>query len=263
MADVVLPSAQWAEEDGTMTNLEGRVLLRKRVFPPPPAVKTDLELLSELAGRLGAASHFPTSAPREVFDELRRATAGGVADYAGISYERIEREDGVFWPCPSADHPGTARMFSERFPTPTGRARFHAVTHKAPAEERSAAFPLFLTTGRLLSQYQSGTQTRRIERLTEPVPEPTVDVHPRTAARLGITAGQLVDVTTARGTARFRARLSPGLREDTIFLPFHWSGAQSANRLTNPALDPMSRMPEFKVCAASLTSLVNEGEQVR
>ena len=261
LADVVLPSAQWAEETGTMTNLEGRVLLRKRAFSPPLGVKSDIEILSALAGRLGASQYFSISEPREVFEELRRATAGGPADYSGISYERIEAEDGVFWPCPAVDRPGSARVLTERFATPNGRARFHAVVHSAPAEVRSEDFPLFLTTGRLLAQYQSGTQTRRIDALTAAVPEPTLDVHPRTAGRLAISAGQLVDVTSLRGQARFRARLTPALREDTVFLPFHWGGEQSANRLTNAALDPTSRMPEFKVCAVRLTPVLNnEGE---
>jgi assimilatory nitrate reductase catalytic subunit len=258
MADVVLPVAQWAEEEGTMTNLEGRIILRRRAFPPPPGVKTDLEILTALALRLGAGSYFPTSDNRVIFDELRCVTRGAPADYSGVTYARLEADAGIFWPCPSEDHPGTPRLFADRFSTPSGRARFHAVAHGAPAEQRSDEFPLFLTTGRILAHYQSGTQTRRLERLRDGAAEPLVEMHPRTAGRHGIAAGQLVELTTPRGRATFRARLTPSLREDTVFVPFHWSGDQSANRLTNTALDPTSRMPEFKVCAVRLAAVSTE-----
>ena len=156
LANVVLPSAQWAEEDGTMTNLEGRVILRRRAFDPPEGVRTDIDIMCALASRFDIGSRFSFCSSEEVFDELRRATAGGVADYSGISYARIDAEDGVFWPCTAADHPGTPRLFVERFPTPSGRARFHAVQHQPPADERNATYPLHLTTGRVLAHYQSG-----------------------------------------------------------------------------------------------------------
>ena len=139
-ADVVFPTTQWAEEEGTMTNLEGRVIRRRRAAPPPDGVRDDLQLLSAIATRLGRGSYFPTD-PREVFDELRRASAGGIADYSGISYERIEAERGVFWPCPGEGHPGTARLFADRFPTPDGRARFIRVDHRNPSEIPSGSIP--------------------------------------------------------------------------------------------------------------------------
>jgi assimilatory nitrate reductase catalytic subunit len=263
MADVVLPAAQWAEEAGTMTNLEGRVILRRAAFAPPAAVRTDLDIISALAARLGHARRFPTADPRVVFDELRRATAGAPADYSGITYERLEQGDGIFWPCPSASHPGTPRMFAATFSTRNGRARFHPTPVSAPAEERSRDFPLFLTTGRVLAHYQSGTQTRRIERLKEAASEPFVEIHPRTATRLQLTDGQLVELATRRGRARFRLKVTAGVREDTVFAPFHWSGEQSANRLTNAALDPTSRMPEFKVCAVRIDALSADGAAQR
>jgi assimilatory nitrate reductase catalytic subunit len=251
-ADVVLPTAQWAEEEGTMTNLEGRVLLRRRAQTPPEGVLTDAEVLVALAERLGRGQSFPTSAPRAIFDELRRASAGGVADYAGITYERIAAEGGVFWPCPAEDHPGTPRLFQERFATPDGRARFHAVTHRPAAEEPDDAYPLYLTTGRVMAQYQSGTQTRRVKALAETAPEAFVEIHPALARHFGIADGDRVRVVTRRGDAEVRARLTQTIRQDTLFMPFHWGGKASANRLTNPALDPISRMPEFKVCAARI-----------
>jgi assimilatory nitrate reductase catalytic subunit len=256
LADVVLPSAQWAEEDGTMTNLEGRVILRRRAAEPPPEVRTDLEILGALAARLGRAHRLGSTEPEAVFDELRRATAGGVADYAGISYERLSAGESLFWPCPSVDHPGSPYLFAERFATPSGRARFVPVRHGEPAEEPDEAFPLYLTTGRVMSQYQSGTQTRRVERLARLAPEPTVEIHPVAAQRARIADGARVTLSSRRGAAVARARLTREIREDTVFVAFQWGGAGSINRLTNPALDPTSRMPEFKVCAVRVEPYV-------
>ncbi|MBV8869357.1 MAG: molybdopterin oxidoreductase family protein [Acetobacteraceae bacterium] len=250
-ADVVLPVAQWAEEEGTMTNLEGRVILRRRAKMPPPGVRTDLAVLSGLADRLGCGGGFPTE-PRAVFEEFRRATAGGAADYAGLTWERIEGEQGVFWPCPSEGHPGTERLFLERFATPDGRAVFHPVRHRAAAEEPDDTYPLFLTTGRVLAHYQTGAQTRRVPELAAAEPEPFVEIHPDTARTFGVAHGEPVLVATRRGAARLRARLTPDIRRDTLFAAFHWGGAGNANVLTHAALDPVSRIPEFKVCAARI-----------
>jgi assimilatory nitrate reductase catalytic subunit len=247
-ADVVLPSAQWAEEEGTMTNLEGRVILRQRATSPPPGVRTDLEVLSALAERMGCGRLFP-SQPAEVFEELRRASAGGVADYSGITWEKIRNSDGIFWPCPSEDHPGTPRLFLDRFGTEDGRARFHKVAFQPHLEEPDDEFPLYLTTGRIMAQYQSGTQTRRIPALMSSAPEAFVQIHPSMARTYGIEEGDRVSLTTRRGAAVMTARLTPSLRMDTLFVPFHFGGTGRANLLTNPALDPTSRMPEFKVCA--------------
>ncbi len=255
LAHVVLPAAQWAEEEGTTTNLEGRVIRRRKALDPPPGVLTDLEILCGLARELGRPEGFAYRGAEDVFEELRRATAGGPADYSGISYDRIDREGGVFWPCPSADHPGTPRLFERSFPTPSGRARFHAVRHADPAERPDAEYPLFLTTGRLLSQYQSGTQTRRIDELVSRAAEPEAEMHPLLAEQHGLCEGASVGLRTRRGDARFKVRLSEGIRPDTVFVPFHWGGERCANRLTNPALDPISRMPEFKVCAARIEAV--------
>ncbi|MFC8301406.1 molybdopterin oxidoreductase family protein [Micromonospora orduensis] len=252
LADVVLPTAQWAEEDGTMTNLEGRVLRRRALRPPPPGVRTDLAIISALAARLTtddeAAIRFPAD-PAVVFAELRRASAGGAADYSGISWDRIDAADGVHWPCPSEDGPDTPRLFAHRFATPDGRARFHPVDHRPAAEEVCATYPLHFTTGRVLAQYQSGTQTRRVAALRRAAPEAFVELHPDLAARLGIDDGDPVLVTSRRGELRAPARLSAGIRPDTVFAPFHWAGAGRANSVTNDAVDPISGMPEFKICA--------------
>jgi assimilatory nitrate reductase catalytic subunit len=251
MADVVLPTAQWAEEDGTMTNLEGRVLRRRAVRPPPPCVRTDLAVLADLAAGLGVVAGFPAD-PRTVFEELRRASAGGPADYAGVTWDRIDAADGVFWPCPAEDEPDTPRLFAEDFPTADGRARFVPVEHRPAAEEACADYPYLLTTGRVLAQYQSGAQTRRIAPLRDAAPGTFVELHPEVAQLLGLDQGQLVRVTSRRGELIAPARVTETIRPDTVFVPFHWAGAGRANLLTNDALDPISKMPEFKVCAVNL-----------
>ncbi len=267
LADVVLPVTQWAEETGTTTNLEGRVLLRRRAITPPEGIRSDLEVLHELAARLGVEKGFPTD-PEEVFEELRRASAGGAADYSGITYRRLAEENGVFWPCPAAveaagdpagetpaAHPGTPRLFLDRFATPDGRARFVPVSHRAIAEEPDDEYPVLLTTGRVVAQYQSGAQTRRVAELNAAAPGPFVELHPRLAARLGAAEGDPVAVVSRRGRAVAPARITNAIRPDTVFMPFHWPGEGRANTLTNPALDPTSRMPEFKACAVRLEAV--------
>ncbi|MDT5134037.1 MAG: assimilatory nitrate reductase catalytic subunit [Mycobacterium sp.] len=250
MADVVLPTAQWAEESGTMTNLEGRVILRRQATSPPGEVRTDLDVMADLAKRLGAQG-FSADAD-EVFDELTRASRGGSADYAGITYERIAAGSGVFWPCPSPRHPGTPRPFTEDFPTPDRRAHFHAVEQRGAAEQPDEQFPYYLTTGRLLRQYQSGTQTRRVGSLLEAEPEPVAQIHADLARRIGVADGDTVRLATRRGEAVMAVRIVPGIRPDTVFAPFHWGGSGNVNQLTNPVLDEHSRMPEFKVCAVAV-----------
>nr|WP_258054534.1 molybdopterin oxidoreductase family protein [Streptomyces sp. Ru71] len=258
LADVVLPVTQWAEEDGTVTNLEGRVLRRRAVVDAPAGVRTDLEVLNALAVRLGTpAERFPTR-PREVFDELRRASRGGRADYSGISYDRLEAGEALHWPCPERAagqerHPGTPRLFLDRFAHPDGRARFAPVTHRAADESPEGEFPLFATTGRVLAQYQSGAQTRRVPELMAAAPEPYVEMHPDTARRARLTDGALAEVRSARGRTLARVKVTDTARLDTVFLPFHFPGAGRANLITNPALDPVSRMPEFKVSAVAVS----------
>ncbi|MFJ7132270.1 molybdopterin oxidoreductase family protein [Streptomyces fungicidicus] len=264
LADVVLPVTQWAEETGTTTSLEGRVLLRRRAISPPEGVRSDLEVLHELAARLGGGRNlekgFPTD-PEEVFEELRRASAGGPADYSGITYRRLAEENGVFWPCPADGepgggvHPGTPRLFLDRFATGDGRARFAPVSHRAAAEEPDDEYPVLLTTGRVVAQYQSGAQTRRVDELNAAAPGPFVELHPRLAERLGAAEGDPVAVVSRRGRAVASARITTAIRPDTVFMPFHWAGEGRANTLTNPALDPTSRMPEFKACAVRLEAV--------
>jgi assimilatory nitrate reductase catalytic subunit len=257
MAHVVLPVYQWAEEEGTMTNLEGRVIRRRVVSRPPVDVMGDVDVLRELAQRLGCGQKFAFASPRQVFEEFRKATAGAIADYSGITYERIDREGGIFWPCPSEDHPGTPRLFAERFHHADGRARFHAVEHRAAGEEPDAEYPFYFTTGRYREHYNSGAQTRMVDRLTQTKPLPKLQMHPRLAKRLGATRGSYVVVESRRGRVEFAVEITPDVRPDTLFAPFHWGGRHAANVLTNPALDPISRMPEFKVAAVRIVAVLN------
>jgi assimilatory nitrate reductase catalytic subunit len=251
LADVVLPACQWAEEEGTMTSLEGRVLYRRAARAPPAGVRTDLQILKALAEGLDRGTAMNES-PEVVFEELRRCSAGGVADYSGITYGRLRNGESLFWPCPAENHPGTPRLFLDRFPTPDGRARFHPVQHAGPAEEPNEEYPFYLTTGRVMAHYQSGTQTRRVPALCEMEPEPFVEMHPQVAASHAVANGDHVWLRTRRGRARFKARFVSSMRFDTLFVPFHWSGAGRANTLTGDAIDPQSKIPEFKVSAATI-----------
>lgn len=248
-AHVILPIKQWAEEEGTVTNLEGRVILRRKTVQSPPGMLSDTDILCQLAERLGFGRHFQYASSEAIFEELRLATAGGKADYSGITYRRLEEEQGVFWPCPSESHPGTPRLFAQGFAFPDGRARFHPVHHRPAAEEPDSEYPLYLTTGRYKEHYNSGAQTRRVDKLVDASPEPRLQMHPRLAQRLGVADDARVTVESRRGAVTFLVSVNAEIRHDTLFAPFHWGGRVAANILTNPALDPTSKMPEFKVCA--------------
>jgi len=250
IADVVLPVTQWAEEEGTTTSLEGRVLRRRKAVDPPSGVRSELDLLADLAALLGAPVPFERD-PARVLDELARASAGGRADYAGVSHQRLDADEALHWPVPATDHPGTPRPFLDRFATADGRAAMVPVRAGRPADDLRPDAPLFLVTGRLLAQYQSGAQTRRVAALRRSAPGPFVELHPRLAARVGVEDGDPVTVRSARGEVVAPARLSRSIRPDTVFMPFHWPGV---NELTNDATDPVSGMPEFKVCAVEVVS---------
>lgn len=250
LADVVLPVTQWAEEDGTMTSLEGRILRRAKAIEPPAGVRSELRIWRDLAARLHAPGEFADD-PAEVLAELGRASAGGRADYAGVSPERAGTE-ALFWPVPSPEHAGTPRLFLDTFPTPDGRAVMHPVRATPVADDVRAGAELYLVTGRVLQHYQSGAQTRRVRELAGAAPHGYVQMHPVTAERFGIEEGTDVQVSSSRGTCVVPARLSGDIRADTVFMPFHYAGVESANAVTNPAVDPISGMPEFKVCAVDV-----------
>ena len=252
-ADLVLPVLQWAEEEGTLTNLEGRVLRRRRAIQPPSGARSELWIMARLAEALGAPSTYSED-PESVFEELRLASAGGLADYSGIDYAMLDRGEAAYWPYP-AGSTGTPRLFLDTFAHPDGKAVMTAVAprrRRAPAGTSSgdgtapAAKTMTLITGRLLEHYQSGAQTRRVSELLATQPEATVQIHPAAAAGLGITEGSFVSVANERGEVLCRAELSTAIRPETVFLPFHFPELGSANRLTEAATDPVSGMPEFK-----------------
>lgn len=252
-ADVVLPGSLQEEDEGVVCTAEGRVVKINAAVDPPGDARRDWEIYCDLARRLGRGEYFPYTSTREIFEELRVASKGGIADYAGITWERLEAEHGIFWPCPTEDHPGTPRLFEDhRFNTPTGRAQFAPVAFRPPAEVVDDEYPLWFTTGRVISQYLSGTQTRRIGPLVHQYPEPLCELHPRLAAQHGIATGDLVRVSSRRGSITLAASVVTTIRPDTVFIPYHWGGTRAANQLTNPVLDPVSKIPEFKVCAVRL-----------
>jgi assimilatory nitrate reductase catalytic subunit len=250
LADIVLPGSTWAEDEGTTTSLEGRVIKYNKAVEPPGEARRDWEIVCDLAHRLGKGKYFDFHSPREIFDELRLCTKGAASDYWGITYEKIDAQNGVFWPCPSEDHPGTPRLYEQRFGFPDGKARFHPIMYIPPAEEPDAEYPLVLTTGRVIYHYLSGNQTRRVPFLKEQAPYPWVEIHPQTAERLGIADGDWVTVRTRRGEMTAPALVVRSIRPDTLFIPYHYGHTQAVNQLTNPVLEPMLKIPEYKVCAA-------------
>ena len=252
-ADVVLAGSLHEEDEGTVTTGEARVVRIRQAVPPPGQARRDWQIIVELARRLGKGDFFPYAEPEDIFRELTFASKGGPVDYGGITYHKIEQQQGVFWPCPTPDHPGTPRLFEDgRFYFPDGRARFHAFEYRPPAEDTDADYPVVLTTGRVVSQYLSGTQTRRIGPLVDQCPDPYVEIHPVLAERIGVRSGERVRVVSRRGEVTLPALVVRTIRPDTVFIPYHWPGAQSANLVTHRALDPISKIPEFKVCAVRL-----------
>lgn len=259
-ADVVLPGSLQEEDEGTVTQVEGRVIKINKAVECPGEARQDWRIIQDIARALGRERGFTFQSPGEVFDELREASRGGVIDYYGITYEKIERNYGVFWPCPELDHPGTPRLFEPGswnpvamgagpFYFPDGRARFVTTPYSPPAEDVDEEYPLFLTTGRVVSQFLSGNQTRRIGPLVDHYPEPKVEMHPRLAQKLGITDGEWTTVESRRGTCVVRAHVVRTIRPDTVFIPYHWGGRKSANQVTIAAQDPVSKIPAYKVCA--------------
>lgn len=247
-ADLVLPVLQWAEEEGTMTNLEGRILRRRAAVSPPPGARSELWIMARLAELLDAPSSFSED-PETVFTELRAASAGGLADYSGVDYAMLDGGAAAYWPYPAGSS-GTPRLFLDRFAHADGRAVLHPV---APPSSGSAVDGrLALATGRLLEHYQSGTQTRRVGDLASTSSEQVLQIHPVTAAGLGVLDGAEVEISNERGTVRARAELSTAVRPDTVFLSFHFPGAGNANVLTSSDTDPVSGMPEFKTTRVSV-----------
>ncbi|HKB70932.1 MAG TPA: molybdopterin-dependent oxidoreductase [Thermoanaerobaculia bacterium] len=253
-ADVVFPGSLMEEDEGTTTNVEGRVIHHKKAVDPPAGAREDWRIVCDLAARLGSGEKFAYGSPREIFEELRMASKGGVADYFGITWEKIDAQKGVFWPCPSLDHPGTPRLYEgARFGHPDGKAHFQPVEWRPAAEEPDDEYPVILTTGRVVSQYLSGTQTRRIAGLMAQEPEPFCEIHPKLAERYGIEEGGFVKVESRRGSTVVRSRIVRTIRPDTVFIPYHWPLARAANNCTIRAIDPVSNIPEYKICAVRIS----------
>ncbi len=267
-ADIVLPGSLQEEDEGTVTQVEGRVIKINQAVECPGEAKQDWKIIQDLAQALGRPHGFTFKSPREIFEELRIASKGGVADYSGITYEKIDQQMGVFWPCYSTDpqtgaetpdHPGIPRLFeagsynpvakgSGPFYFPDGKARFNLAEYRDPVDDASTDFPIYLTTGRVVSQFLSGTQTRRIGPLVAQYPEPRLELHPRLADKLGIADGDWCTCETRRGAITLKAQVVTTIRPDTVFIPYHWPGAKSVNRLTVAAQDPISKIPQYKVC---------------
>jgi assimilatory nitrate reductase catalytic subunit len=259
-ADIVLPGSLQEEDEGTVTQVEGRVIKINKAVDSPGDARQDWRIIQDIAKALGRPHGFGFAGPNEIFEELRVASKGGIADYSGITWERVENENGVCWPCPSEDHPGTPRLFEPGswnpiakgagpFYFPDGKARFNVAPYSPPAEDVDAEFPIMLTTGRVVSQFLSGTQTRRIGPLVDQYPEPKLEIHPQLAATLDIGNGETVTVESRRGTMTLPAHVVTTIRPDTVFVPYHWAGRRSINQLTISAQDPISKIPEYKVCA--------------
>jgi assimilatory nitrate reductase catalytic subunit len=273
-ADIVLPGSLHEEDEGVVTTAEGRVIKINKAIDCPAEAREDWRIIQDIAGALGGERGFTFNSPGEIFAELREASRGGIADYSGITYEKIERQYGVFWPCPSENDPGTPRLFEEnswnpvargsgRFYFPDGKARFNVARYTPPAEDVDDEYPIILTTGRVVSQFLSGEQTRRIGPLVDHCPEPRVEIHPLLATKLGIADGEWITVQSRRGDCTLRAQVVKTIRPDTVFIPYHWAGPRSANQLTISAQDPISKIPEYKVCAVRLKKAEREPEYAK
>lgn len=252
-ANVVLAGSLQEEDEGTITTGEGRCVRLRNSVSSPGNARVDWQILLDLARRLGYGQFFPYVESEDIFRELTAASQGGAIDYYGMTYSKIEKNMGIFWPCPTLDHPGTPRLFEGgKFHHPDGKARFHAFEYRPPAEDVDADYPILFTSGRVVSQYLSGTQTRRIGALVAQNPDPYCEMHPLLAGKLGIGEGDIVRVITRRGSLVAPVQIVRTIRPDTVFVPYHWPGKKSANLLTNRALDPISKIPEYKVCACRI-----------
>ncbi len=247
IADVVLPGVTFAEKDGTFTSTERRVQRVRKVIEPPGQCKPDWLILSELMETMGYPASY--AHPQEIFDEMRQLTPA----YAGITYERLENES-LQWPCPTTDHPGTPILHVGG--SMRGQARFVPADYRPPAELPDAAYPLVLTTGRVVAHYHTGTMTRRCWGLRGVAPYEEVEIHPNDAAALGIADGEPISVSSRRGevqaVAKVTTRVSPGL----VFMTFHYSES-SGNMLTNSACDPITQTPELKACAVAVRKITD------
>ena len=242
LADVVLPSACFAEKDGTFSNTERRVQRIRKAVTPPGEARSDWEIIAAISNRMGYAMNY--SSAQDVMEEISRVTPS----YGGITYKRLEK-NGLQWPCPTPDHKGTKFLHKDRFTR--GLGLFHAIEYIPPAELPDEAYPMFMTTGRVLYHYHTGTMTRLSAGAMERCPESLVEINPLDADKLGIEEGQMVKVTSRRGKVTAKARLTEKSAAGSIFMNFHFHET-AVNLLTNPAMDPIGKIPEYKVCAVKV-----------
>ena len=245
LADVVLPGVSFAEKDGTFTNTERKVKRVRKAIEPVGSSRQDWEVICDLSTRMGYSMSYDD--PSKIFEEVAQVTPS----YGGIYYDRIETE-GLHWPCPNRAHPGTPYLHKDRFSR--GLGLFHAIEYLPPEELPDKEYPYMLTTGRIYVHYHTGTMTRRSPSLNKEVEEGFAEINPRQAKELGIIQGERIKVLSRRGEIEIKADLSERMEGNTIFIPFHFVES-AANRLTNPALDPIAKIPEFKVCAVKIEKL--------
>ena len=242
LAHVVLPTAGWSEKEGTYTNTERRVQRIRKAVDAPGEARPDWEIITLLANRLGA--NWKYASAKDIFEEVRKVTVS----YAGITYDRIEKE-GIQWPCPNTEHPGTQILHSAAFTR--GKGLFSVCEHIDPAELPDNEYPLLLTTGRILYQYHTATMSRRSKGLVSRTPQPFVEIHPDDAAKLGIAHGDKIEVSSRRGSIEVFAEVNGRCDKGVVFIPFHYSEA-AVNRLTHTAIDPVANIPEYKVSAVKI-----------
>ncbi|MDR5892302.1 formate dehydrogenase subunit alpha [Halomonas mongoliensis] len=245
-ADVILPATAWPEKEGTVTNTNRQVQLGRAAVAPPGEAKPDWWIIQEIARRFGLAWDY--AHPSEVFAEMKR----GMPSLDNISWERLAREGSVTYPCPAEDAPGQDVVFSDAFPRAGGRARFAPTRPLPPDEPIDADYPTVLTTGRLLEHWHTGAMTRRASVLDALEPEATASLSPGELNRLGVAPGGAITIVTRRGEITLAARSDPGMPDGMVFVPFAYVEA-AANLLTNPALDPFGKIPEFKYAACRLS----------
>ena len=253
LAHLVIPGAAFLEKDGTFTNLERRIQRIRKVVDPPDAVLPDWQVVSQVSKRMGYVMDY--AHPSEIMDEIRRLTPM----LAGVSFDRLEQRDGLQWPVPSADHPGTPLMHTDGFPSREGagggdgRARFVPVEYLPPGEEPNDAFPFILITGRILQHYNCGAQTRRTD-IIRIVDADVLEMHPEDAARLHLTDGESVKLVSARGEAILPVTLSHRVQPGQLFTSFHFPGTNT-NALLSSSADDSSKCPEYKVSAVRVETL--------
>jgi formate dehydrogenase (coenzyme F420) alpha subunit len=250
LADVVLPAACYAEKNGTQTSTERRVQMWRKAQNPPGQAKDDWQIISELAAKMGYAAQFPYKSAEDVFTEIAKVTPS----YAGMSYARLSKPEALHWPCPAADHPGTPILHTQKFAHPDGLGVFFPIEFKPPAEVPDKEYPFVLTTGRCIWQWHTGTMTRRSESLEQEAPTGWIEINPEDAKALNVKDKEIVKAVTRRGEVKVPAKVTKDIKKGVMFMPFHYKEC-AANILTNNALDPIAKIPEFKACAVKVEKI--------